>query len=135
MNRTTLQCFVAAGVWACAPALRAGAPCTTACVLEVTNSTTLDLDISVAHGPDGPAVHEHLGPGESRHIVLASSATPIVTVRGARSPSMMRPMNVRVRCPAPTRSGDRFRSACHLASVSAVPGDSGTARSGTGPVQ
>ncbi|HEX6250959.1 MAG TPA: hypothetical protein VFZ56_05955 [Gemmatimonadaceae bacterium] len=113
-------------LWACAPAIAAtgSAPCAERCTLELTNGTSLDLDVRVTQASLRAAADEHLGPGESRQIELASHETPSVTVVGARSASLATRLSVRVQCSAPTRSRDTFRSACRLASVSAVPGDS-----------
>lgn len=130
--------LVAAGaVWACTPAMgvRSGAPCAESCTLELTNGTTLDLDVRVAQPSVRAAVDEHLGPGESREIALASFETPTVTVVGARSTSMTSRLNIRVQCSTPTRARDTFRSACRLASVSAVPGDSARDQPQRGRVQ
>lgn len=137
MNRVTTICIAATGLWACAPAFggRQAAPCTVECTLELTNGTTLDLDIQVTQRAIGAVVHEHLGPGETRRILLGSSEIPVVAVQGAQSAWMTRPLTVSVRCAVPTRSGDSFRSACRLASVSAVPGDSAHPGPASGPVR
>lgn len=127
----------AAAVWACAPAMgaRSRAPCAERCTLELTNGTTLDLDVRVTQPSVRATVDEHLGPGESREIALASFEAPTVTVVGARSTSMTNRVNVRVQCSTPTRARDTFRSACRLASVSAVPGDSARGQPQRGQVQ
>lgn len=127
----------AAVVWACAPAMggRNSAPCAERCTLELTNGTTLDLDVRVAQPSVRATADEHLGPGESRAIALASFETPTVTIVGARSTSMTPRLNVRVQCSTPTRARDTFRSACRLTSVSAVPGDSTRGQPQRGQVQ
>lgn len=137
MTRSAAVCIAVAGLCACTQAFggSTGTPCAGDCTLELTNGTTLELDVRVAQRATGTLVREHLGSGESREILLASSEVPVVTVEGARSASMTRPLNVRVRCTVPVRSGDVFRTACRLASVSALPGDSAPGQPGSKAVQ
>jgi hypothetical protein len=137
MTRSTALCIAIAGLCACTQALigSSGTPCAGDCILELTNGTTLELDVRVVQRATGTLVREHLGSGESREILLTSSEFPVVTVEGARSPSMTRPLNVRVRCEVPVRGGDVFRAACRLASVSALPGDSAAGQPGSKSVQ
>ncbi|CAN5288487.1 hypothetical protein BH23GEM2_BH23GEM2_21500 [soil metagenome] len=103
MRNATTICIAAAGLWACAPAFggRQAAPCTVECALELTNGTTLDLDIRVTQRAIGAVVHEHLGPGETRRIPLGSSEIPVVAVQGARSAWMTRPLTVSVKVCGP----------------------------------